>query len=283
MESKSSEESPVSGADERRTDPSRDGRRYAWYFGGLIAVYAVALYVFWPRGSGEPDDMVYLFVMFAPTVGALLARFLGPGVIRWGRPSWWMAVALLPIVAALGTSLLGAAAGWYTVDGNVLRSALTGSAISVLTAGLAAVGEEIGWRGFLWPLLRTRYSFLWSSLIIGVVWWIYHVPFILTGWYGSLAGLPAFTAGIAGFTLFAGVLTDRSKSVWPSVIAHSAWNGLVATGFATTIGDVEVPAFSGNDTLLGEFGWIATGTALIVGVAAAWWHVRSLRSGDGSR
>jgi membrane protease YdiL (CAAX protease family) len=283
MESMSSEESPVSGADGRRTDPSRDGRRYAWYFGGLIAVYAAALMVFWPRGGGEPNEAVYLFVMFAPAIGALLARFFGPGVIWWGRPSWWMVVALLPIVAVLGAYLLGAGAGWYTVDGGILRSALTGSAISILTAAVLAVGEEIGWRGFLWPLLRTRYSFLWSSLIIGVVWWLYHVPFILTGWYGSLGGLPAFTAGIAGFTLFAGVLTDRSRSLWPSVIAHSAWNGLVATSFAATVGGVEVPAFSGNDTLLGEFGWIAAGTALVVGAGTAWWHVHSLRSGGGPR
>jgi membrane protease YdiL (CAAX protease family) len=283
MESTSNTEPPVSSDGGRRTDPSRDGRRYAWYFGGLLVVYVAALAAFWPRGGAELNETVYLFVMFAPTVGALLARFLGPGVIWWGRPSWWMVIALLPIVAVLGAYLLGAGAGWYAMDGDILRSALTGSVVSISTAGLLAVGEEIGWRGFLWPLLRNRYSFLWASLIIGIVWWIYHVPFILTGWYGSLAGLPAFTAGIAGFTLFAGVLTDRSRSVWPSVITHSAWNGLVATSFAVTVGDVDVPAFSGSDALLGEFGWIPAVTVLVIGVGTAWWHVRSLRSGGATR
>ena len=257
-----------------RTDPSRDRRRYAWYFGGLLVVYLGALVAFWPGGNAEPDETIYLFVMFAPTVGALLARFLGPGKIQWGRPTWWILVALAPVVAVLGAYLLGYGIGWYAADFAVLRSALTGSVMAILSAAILAVGEEIGWRGFLWPLLRTRMSFLRAALIVGIVWWLYHVPFVFFGWYGSVGGLPAFTVGLAGFTLFAGVLTDRSKSVWPSVTAHAAWNALIATSFSVEIGGVDVPAFTGNDALLGEFGWIAAVTVLLIGVGAAWWHLR---------
>jgi hypothetical protein len=97
---------------------------------------------------------------------------------------------------------------------------------------------------------------------------------ILLGWYGSLAGLPAFTVGIAGFTLFIGVLTDRSRSLWPSVVGHGAWNGLVATSFAASEGAEQVPAFAGSDALLGEFGWLAATTMALLGLAAAWWHTR---------
>ncbi|MGB9373650.1 MAG: CPBP family glutamic-type intramembrane protease, partial [Jiangellales bacterium] len=100
------------------------------------------------------------------------------------------------------------------------------------------------------------------------------VPLILLGWYGSLAGLAAFTVAIAGFTLFVGVLTDRSSSLWPSVVAHGAWNGLVATSFAATEGVDRVPAFSGSDALLGEFGWLAAVTMFVLGLATAWWHTR---------
>ncbi len=88
-----------------------------------------------------------------------------------------------------------------------------------------------------------------------------------------LAGLlPAFTVAIAGFTLFVGVLTDRSKSLWPSVVAHGAWNGLVS--FAATEGTEQVPALSGSDALLGEFGWLAAITMITLGLATTWWHTR---------
>jgi membrane protease YdiL (CAAX protease family) len=83
----------------------------------------------------------------------------------------------------------------------------------VIQACVFAFGEEVGWRGFLWPLLRTRFGFLLTALAVGTVWWTYHVPFVFFGWYGSISGLPASTVAIAGFTLFVGVLTDRSRSV----------------------------------------------------------------------
>jgi membrane protease YdiL (CAAX protease family) len=69
---------------------------------------------------------------------------------------------------------------------------------------------------------------------------------LLFGWYGSLSGIAAFTVAIVGMTLFVGVLTDRSRSPWPAVIAHGAWNALVATSFAMSEWTEEVPAFSGS-------------------------------------
>jgi hypothetical protein len=137
------------------------------------------------------------------------------------------------------------------------------------------VGEEIGWRGFLWPLLRQRRSFLVTSLVVWIVWFAYHVPLIVVGWYGRPQGLPAFAVAVGGFTLFVGVLTDRSHSIWPSVAAHGAWNALVATGFAVaTLSGGRLPAFRGSTRWVGEFGWLAATGALLLGVAATAWHLR---------
>ena len=216
----------------------------------------------------------FLVVMYAPLVGALLARFLGPGVIQWGRPSWWILAALIPPTAALGVYLAAASLGVVAENSNVLSQAVTGAGGTVLLASLFAFGEEVGWRGFLWPLVRTRYGFLISSFVLGAVWWVYHVPFVFLGWYGTVAGLPAFTVSLIGATLFIGVVTDRSRSVWPSVFVHGAWNALVATSFAVDIGGSAIPAFSGADHLTGEFGWIPAITMLIVGGVATRWHLR---------
>ncbi len=138
---------------------------------------------------------------------------------------------------------------------------------------LSAIGEEIGWRGFLWPTLRGPWGFLKTSAVVFAIWWLYHVPLIILGWYGSVAGLPAFTLAVLGFSLLVGVITDRSRSLWPSIVAHGAWNGLVATSFAVTQGADAVPAFAGDDRLLGEFGWLAATAMLALGAAATWWHL----------
>jgi membrane protease YdiL (CAAX protease family) len=244
----------------------------------LILVYAVAVAAFW---NAEDKSGVFIAIMFAPTVGALLARFAGPGIIQWGRLSWWILAGLVPTGVVLLAYFLGTLMGVDSLETQTLMRALISAPIAILSACLSAIGEEIGWRGFLWPLHRNRYSFLLTSLLTGFVWWLYHLPLILFGWYGLQSGIPAFTVAIAGFTLFVGVLTDRSRSVWPSVVAHGGWNALVATGFAvTTSAGIKLNAFTGSTTWVGEFGWLAAIASLIVGIVAAIWHLRSINEGD---
>lgn len=262
-----------------RIDPRRDTRRLVLYFGGLILVYVAAVAAAW---SAESKDGAIAAIMFAPAFGALLARFAGPGVIQWGRLNLWIFAGLIPTAAVLIVYAIGTPLGVDSLDVQVLFRALAAAPIAILSACLTAVGEEIGWRGFLWPLLRIRRTFLLSALLIGIVWWLYHVPLIVFGWYGTTAGIPAFTVAIAGFTLFVGVLTDRARSMWPSVVAHGAWNGLVATGFAvTTSAGVQLQAFTGSTTWVGEFGWLAAMGSLVVGVVATIWHLRGSGAGQG--
>ncbi|OZV68181.1 CPBP family intramembrane glutamic endopeptidase [Winogradskyella aurantia] len=49
---------------------------------------------------------------------------------------------------------------------------------TILGAGFYAgpLGEELGWRGFLLPELQKKYTNLKSAIIIGVIWFIWHIP-----------------------------------------------------------------------------------------------------------
>lgn len=40
---------------------------------------------------------------------------------------------------------------------------------------IGSIGEEIGWRGFLQPNLEKNYSILLSSIIIGILWGLWHM------------------------------------------------------------------------------------------------------------
>jgi membrane protease YdiL (CAAX protease family) len=63
---------------------------------------------------------------------------------------------------------------------------------------------------------------------------------IFAGWYGFYGGIPAFTVGLLGFVSFVSVLTERSRSIWPSVLPHGSWNGLVQSYFSSS-GQVGYP------------------------------------------
>lgn len=255
----------------QRTDPARDPRRLLLYLAGLVVVYLIGVWLLRPTAENGNTQNWAIVAMAAPTVGALLARFAGPGVIVWGRLNLWLLAGLIPAVVGLASYGLASALGLIEVDTSVLGAVILGAVILVPTAMITATGEEIGWRGFLWPLVRRRFTFVPAWLLVTTIWWVYHVPVILLGWYGSLGGLPAFTLAILGFAAFASVITDRARAVWPSIVAHGAWNGLVATSFAYE-GDV---AFSGDGALMGEFGWIAAGGMAVLGAASLAWHLHS--------
>jgi membrane protease YdiL (CAAX protease family) len=248
------------------------------YFLGIAILYIVAWVAFWPKpGAQKPSEAIFMVIMFAPTFGAILAKLFAKGSIQFGRPNKWLLAGFVPTIIVLGAYLLGSKIGVDTLDSGVLVQALSVSLISIFLAGLTAIGEEIGWRGFMWPAIREKWSYGRASLFTFGVWWAYHVPLILLGWYGSVSGLLAFTVAIAGFTLFVGAITDRAKSIWPSVVAHGAWNALVATSFAVTTGEVKLPAFSGSSSLMGEFGWLAAISMLVIGVNTYFWHMAYLK------
>lgn len=261
----------------RRVDPALDKRRLVLFFAGLIVFYAAVLLATQPQlngGEAELDKFV-VGVMLAPTVGAIMACVFGPGLIRFGRPSWWLLAAFLPAVLIfLITLVTTSISNAVTFHGDQVGALLAMAVVQSLLLSIFALGEEIGWRGFLWPLLRRRLTFIVSTAITAGVWWIYHAGLTFAGWYGFNGGIPAFSVGLLGVVLFVGVLTERSRSIWPSMLTHGSWNALVTSYFSSS-GDEEDQVFTGSRYLLGEFGWLAAVGMLILGIGFAWWHFRT--------
>jgi membrane protease YdiL (CAAX protease family) len=46
----------------------------------------------------------------------------------------------------------------------------------ILIATFFALMEELGWRGFALSRLQSRFSALFASLIVGLLWWAWHLP-----------------------------------------------------------------------------------------------------------
>jgi len=125
---------------------------------------------------------------------------------------------------------------------------------------LAALGEELGWRGFLLKEFKEMHFFK-AAIIIGFIWGIYHAPVILMGY--NYPQHPQI--GVFMMTIFCILLTPlllyitiKSKSVIAAAILHGTMNGTYVISLMLTDG--------GNDLtvgLTGLAGFIALTIALI--------------------
>lgn len=175
---------------------------------------------------------------FGPTlIGLLLTRLLyGAGGLRAllglllprGVPGrWWLVALLLPIGVNLIAWLLG-----LLLPGSAISTPdYTWPMFPVLFAGVfitAGLAEEIGWRGFALPHLQRKLSALNSSLLLGVVWALWHLPaWGLAGSFQHQQSLnfPVYVVGAVGFTI---VLTwlynSTGGALLPVLVMHTATN-----------------------------------------------------------
>lgn len=117
---------------------------------------------------------------------SLLKRFL-----QW-RVGWkWYLVAffLKPLLVALGVLGHGLVTGIKPDFSDITAYDLFGEGATLwlfvvpfFLIDLITNGEEIGWRGYVLPRLQKKFNALTSSLILGVIWGLWHLLRFLPHW-----------------------------------------------------------------------------------------------------
>jgi len=143
-----------------------------------------------------------------------------------------LALVLFPAIWLLGTVLsraLGMEAPfshYFVVDTKLLGMVILFFLYNIIYGGLS---EEPGWRGFALPRLQAQFSPLVSSLILGVIWAVWHAP-------GRFGGIEAKSVSdtlvewvlILLVTVIFTWLFNRTKgSILVTALVHPAMN---ATG-----------------------------------------------------
>ena len=122
---------------------------------------------------------------------------------------------------------------------NLFGMTLSGLSQAWSLSMLLALGEELGWRGYLLKKLEP-FGFWTSVFVIGPVWGLWHYPLILKGYnypsnpkLGVLMMMVACTA-ITPIMIY---ITKKSKSVWAAAIFHGSFNSFTAFAFLPIHGE----------------------------------------------
>lgn len=87
--------------------------------------------------------------------------------------------------------------------------------------------EEAGWRYILQPELEKKYKFIISTLIVSVIWWIWHLPlFYIQGVFQYRQNYLAFGINVLGLTFALASIRKNTNSVWLCVLFHCIANSL---------------------------------------------------------
>jgi membrane protease YdiL (CAAX protease family) len=200
----------------------------------LIAGIAPIVYVFMTLGV----NLLMPGVMFSASYDGLLASLPAEQAEAVKRQlSRFPPAALLPVLSAQ------ALAAGYTIN------------------ALFALGEELGWRGYLLKALGNR-NFLAASLITGAVWGLWHFPLILLGHnypQHPAAGVGMMAAWCILLSPVMAYITIKSKSVIAAAIFHGTLNA--SAGFCILYTE------GGNDLTNGVTGIAGFAALLAVNVA----------------
>ena len=187
-----------------------------------------------------PGILLVLLMGYGPTIAALIVAWaidgaagiralLGRLLPRRAGPIWYALALAGPAVLALATGLLqnlfGAALP--ALPGPAYQVALSGVVGSVVHA--LANGEELGWRGYALPRLQARYNAFTASMILGAIWFAFHVPIMFTS--GGVGGsqtldsaLPFLVRTLALSVIVTWMFNATHGSVLPIILLHGALN-----------------------------------------------------------
>ncbi len=172
-----------------------------------------------------------LLVVYGPGIAALVlagASGRGDGVsglLRrlFPRPGDWPRAATILVAGAAASAVALLVAGVHPAELAWAVRAHGGLLVAHLGLQVAvvAVGEELGWRGWLLPRMAARTTRLRATLATGAIWGLWHGPLLLAG-VGSAVLFLLFVLGISA--VFTWLWEDARGRLFTVVIAHATVN-----------------------------------------------------------
>jgi uncharacterized protein len=206
----------------------------------------------------------FLFVtVWSPTVIALALSFSFEGTsgVRnllgflfrgFSKNNLWYLIGILVPVAAVASAII-IARHLYSGAAFLPLAALP------LTLGLqvftGAMGEELGWRGFLLSHLERRLSPRVAALVMAIIWALWHLPaFFFPGMPQQHMPPIAFLLMVAAFGIFLALLFNRTRGhIVSTMLAHFSFNMSLAVGGAI-LGSVFIWTLAFIFSIVASFG-----------------------------
>ncbi len=223
---------------------------------GIVAFLVISFGVAWAGmlgttlglGLSMVNPLVQLAWAFTPAISAIIVRkwvtregFADAGLrlrlrgnVRWYVIGWLGPLALVAVALTIA-----AGTGLWHPDLGALDRVVPGmpgwlllTVLMLVVPVLAPIfwGEDFGWNSYLRPRLWADRPAL-SVATAGLIWAVWHYPLAFIGYieFSDVAlGLALWTVSFQFQEVLLAWLRTRSGSIWPTCIAHSGHNMVLA-------------------------------------------------------
>jgi uncharacterized protein len=243
----------------------------------LVAFFIMAFLFSWiavlplilnPTLPLEPFQI--LGALAGPTLSAIIITAVLEGrngiriffkrYIQWRAGFVWWFIVLFGILLALNTvaTFFVGISVWIEFFKNIL--VILPAYLITLLVGviLGPLWEEPGWRGFALPRLQGQFGPIFGTLILGILWALWHLPGYLGGWM-TVGIVPLLISGVGFSILATWVYNNTRGSILLMILLHSSSNAAISIG-----SKVLPPNLSGSMNSIVFGGWIPAITYLII-------------------
>jgi len=253
----------------------------------LVIVFAISipieiLWIVFGEGGTGPAALL----MLLPAVVAIVLKLvffrkeplLGLGLGK--KPVYYLLALVIPLVyiglsyslywlfapeAFAGPGLfIDEVSAAFKVQNPNVAFIFVAIVVSILVNTPITLGEELGWRGLMYPIMHEMWGRNKALITSGLIWAGWHLPVLISGNYmpGASASysVPMFIISILAYTVIISWFRMKSGSVWPAVLWHSAHNYLDQNVFSQMTNSQNSAYF------IGETGFITAGVAVVFAV-----------------
>ena len=227
---------------------------------GLQWLWELPMFLVWHQWFFGP------WLILSPTLAAFIMAWVTQGkagmngllcrCLAWRNGVQWYLITVLaiPALTIVGLLLMPGGLSAFRVPGPDFLLTYLLAFISKFFA--APFTEEPAWRGFALPRLQERHGPLVGTLILGILWGLWHLPFWLfipghsgagTGFLGIVIPFIEWLGFIMGFTiLITWVFNHTHGSVLPAMLFHASINATVDTFPASFLPALFPPAVAAH-------------------------------------
>lgn len=118
---------------------------------------------------------IAIFIVYLLQGKANLKKLINKMAFKKAYFKWYVLAFIIPLIVCVISFLIISLMFHQGVKFPTLNHSLGDYLLLLFLIILGSIGEEIGWRGFMLPMLLRKHSYLVSSVLIGIFWGAWHL------------------------------------------------------------------------------------------------------------